>query len=58
MGKYAKPACLVINEELRLFVETPELILTVIKTIDIGLRQRRMKSEKGMHIIAKDRIPF
>ena len=33
------------NEELRPFIETQNLILTFIQTIDIGLGQRWMKNE-------------
>ena len=32
------------NEELRPFLETPNLILTFIKTTDISLKQRLMKN--------------
>ena len=34
------------NEELRPFLETTKLILSYIYTIDIGLKQRRMKKLK------------
>ena len=34
------------NEELRLFFETPKLILTFIQIIGIGLKQRLMKKLK------------
>ena len=34
------------TEEMHAFLEMPKLILTVIQTIDIGLKQRLMKKLK------------
>ena len=34
------------TEEIHAFLEMPKLILTVIQTIDIGLKQRLMKKLK------------
>ena len=41
---YTKPPSF-SYEELRPFLEAPKLILTLIQTIDIGLKQRLMKNE-------------
>ena len=34
------------NEGLRPFLETPKLILTLMQTIDIGLKQKLMKKNE------------